>query len=1402
MKALRKLSNLKTQVTFALILALLLPTVAGAATVVNDTFADGESLTQNLSANSVRIFNGRAGTVRTDAAGSVNFNISAAGGSEGFWGFFTDSGQPITLGVGDRLTVSARFTVQNIGANAGADLRFGLFDSKGTRTTANTTGGLNSPSFSDDPGYATRLAGTAASATPPFTLHRRSTPSATDPLANVISTTVAEYTALSVTGGSARAPLSNNTPYTLAFTVERVSATDTKVSVSVTDGGSFNLNSTATESSQTPATTFDWFGFRVPNGFASDIAFTRWSADYTPAAPVITAHPQPSNLTVSVGSNVTMSVAAAGNGLSYQWLKNGAPVANGSATTPTLSITNAQLSDTGSYTAVVSNAGGSVSSNPVSLTVADGPVAPPPTITAEPAATTVTVGTPTSLSVAAEGESLFYQWYKNGALIPGANNASLDFAAAQVADAGNYHVVVSNSGGNVTSATARLLVVSSMTANGFSPAFGASGVNIDALPSITFDQTPKVGTSGKVHIFRASDNALVDTIDLGVDTNTGIHAPGPQSARQIGGSSFNFNYHPVIIDGNTATIYPKVKLAYGQTYYVMLEPGVVTDAAGAPFVGVSDASTWTFSTKDAGPAAGTTELTVAADGTGDFSTVQGAIDFVPTNNTQPVTINVRRGTYTEIVYIRSSKPFITVRGEDRNESIIRYSNNENLNTGSSPRAVFGVDATDFTLENITIHNTTTRFNSENRTRQSEAFRGNNHRILLNRVNLKSFQDTLLLQNQSGSNQGGFVNESYIEGDIDFLWGTGVVYFRNSEFKMVSSNAYYTQIRNDATKNGYVFVNSRLTAAPGVTGAYLSRIDPNVFPYSQVVFIDSVMGGHIRPEAWRLDNAVANATSTNYPNLKFWEYNTRDENGNPVDVSQRHPVSRQITTEEADFWRNPANVLGGWVPELGTSATISLAGLNQTYTGSPLGVSVITEPAGIAVQLTYNGSDVQPTEVGSYEVVATITEPGYAGTATGTLVIGKATAAVTLGDLAQTHDGSPKAVSVVTEPAGLNVEVTYNGSPSVPSEPGTYTVTATINDANYEGSATGTLTINSAPNTQPVLNLPTDLTVEATGPEGAAATFAATATDAEDGEIAVMLSHESGSTFPLGTTTVTANATDAAGATVSGSFKVNVIDTTAPVISTPANIVLEATSPEGAVAVFGASATDTVGGEIAVSFSHQSGSTFPVGTTTVTVTGVDASGNTATATFTVTVRAMNTPPVLNLPANIVAEATSGAGAAVNFAATAVDAEDGQLPVTLSLQSGSTFALGTTTVTATARDSKGLTTTGTFNVTVRDTTAPVFQSLTASPAIITKANNKMVPVVISANVSDAVDSTLTTRILSVTGSEDVSGDWQVTGNLTLNVRAERSGKTSRVYHITVESRDDSGNASTGTVTVTVR
>ncbi len=92
------------------------------------------------------------------------------------------------------------------------------------------------------------------------------------------------------------------------------------------------------------------------------------------------------------------------------------------------------------------------------------------------------------------------------------------------------------------------------------------------------------------------------------------------------------------------------------------------------------------------------------------------------------------------------------------------------------------------------------------------------------------------------------------------------------------------------------------------------------------------------------------------------------------------------------------------------------------------------------------------------MVGTISDASYQGTATGTLVISKATATVSLGSLAQIYTGSPLAASATTSPAGLTVSFTYNGSETAPAAAGNYAVVATINDANYRGTATGTMVI--------------------------------------------------------------------------------------------------------------------------------------------------------------------------------------------------------------------------------------------------------------------------------------------------------------------------------------------------------
>jgi hypothetical protein len=156
-------------------------------------------------------------------------------------------------------------------------------------------------------------------------------------------------------------------------------------------------------------------------------------------------------------------------------------------------------------------------------------------------------------------------------------------------------------------------------------------------------------------------------------------------------------------------------------------------------------------------------------------------------------------------------------------------------------------------------------------------------------------------------------------------------------------------------------------------------------------------------------------------------------------------------------------------------------------------------------------------------------------------------------------------------------------------------------------------------TPPVVTVRADIVAEATGPTGAIVTYpAATGVDIVDGPVPATCAPASGSTFPIGTTTVTCTATDAAGNTASASFTVTVRDTTAPVYGTAPNVTANATSPAGAVVTFATpTATDAVG-VVSNTCTPASGTTFPVGTTTVTCHAADAAGNVGTTTFTVTV----------------------------------------------------------------------------------------------------------------------------------------------------------------------------------------
>ena len=342
--------------------------------------------------------------------------------------------------------------------------------------------------------------------------------------------------------------------------------------------------------------------------------------------------------------------------------------------------------------------------------------------------------------------------------------------------------------------------------------------------------------------------------------------------------------------------------------------------------------------------------------------------------------------------------------------------------------------------------------------------------------------------------------------------------------------------------------------------------------------------------------------------------------------------------------------------------------------------------------------------------------------------------------------------------------------------GNSTVSCSVKDK--AGNAlSGAFSVAVQDKTPPVVTVPADMTLDATGPSEAIANFTASAVDNVDGPLAPNCSPASGSTFALGSTTVTCSVTDKAGNTGSASFKVTVADRTPPTLTLPSNMTVQGTGSGGAAVTFSVSASDSIDGPVAVACSPASGSTFPFGTTNVSCSASDKAGNTATGSFTVTVE-NKTPPVLTLPGDISVNATGPAGAIVTFAASASSVVDGSVPVTCAPLSGSTFPLGTTTVSCSATDKAGNTATGTFTVTLQDKAPPVVTVPADMTVDATSKDGAVVTFTVSA--SDLVDGSVPVTCTPASGSTFSVGTTKVTCSAT----------------------DKAGNAATGTFAVTVQ
>lgn len=346
--------------------------------------------------------------------------------------------------------------------------------------------------------------------------------------------------------------------------------------------------------------------------------------------------------------------------------------------------------------------------------------------------------------------------------------------------------------------------------------------------------------------------------------------------------------------------------------------------------------------------------------------------------------------------------------------------------------------------------------------------------------------------------------------------------------------------------------------------------------------------------------------------------------------------------------------------------------------------------------------------------------------------------------------------------------------------GTTTVTCSATDA-AGNKGTNSFTVEVQDVTKPIVTVPADKTVEATGPTGATVTFdAATAKDDVDGILTTTCSQASGTVFQIGTTKVTCSAEDAAGNIGDSFFTVTVADRTAPAITVPTVVTKEATSAAGATAMFNASASDGVDGDVATSCQPVSGATFALGTTTVTCSATDAAGNKGSKSFKLTVED-TTAPSVTVPADKVAEATDPTGAKVLYGdVSASDIVDGPMNPSCSQASDTVFPLGTTTVICSAIDAAGNKGTNSFTVKVQDTTRPDVQTpanMVVGNTSSTGASNVLYT---GASASDLVSGHLNPICSPASGSTFALG----------------------VNTVTCKATDAAGNTGTGTFTVEVQ
>jgi pectinesterase len=302
-------------------------------------------------------------------------------------------------------------------------------------------------------------------------------------------------------------------------------------------------------------------------------------------------------------------------------------------------------------------------------------------------------------------------------------------------------------------------------------------------------------------------------------------------------------------------------------------------------------------------------LTVAQDGSGDYKTIQGAVNAVRDLSQEQVIIYIKKGVYHEKLVIPSWKTKITLMGDNSGNTIITnkdYSGKdypggkdafgrEKFSTYTSYTVL--VQGDDFRAENLTIEN------SSGRVGQAVALHVEADRCMFKNVRLLGNQDTLYAATETSRQ---YYEDCYIEGTTDFIFGEATAVFKNCTIKNLMNSYITAASTTPRQKFGYVFIDCKLIADTSASKCFLGR---PWRPNAKTVYINTEMGSHIVPQGWNNWNNPENEKTAFYA-----EYNSKGPGAN---TAGRVKWSRQLSAKEAKQY-TLQNIFAGntpWIPQM-------------------------------------------------------------------------------------------------------------------------------------------------------------------------------------------------------------------------------------------------------------------------------------------------------------------------------------------------------------------------------------------------------------------------------------------------------------------------------------------------------